>query len=126
MGEGEGSYVWSFSDQDLGAPKRSLKKGGTKWQKKEVIRKKERFTFPRCRLFAWGCLASPPFNSTGRGHRGVDLISDALPFGRLWHTEVPHATAEFYSRWYDAVIRIYDDAGNVIETHQHAGEFKEP
>jgi len=25
----------------------------------------------------------------------------------------------------DAVIRIYDDAGNVIETHEHAGEFKE-
>jgi hypothetical protein len=29
MGEGEGSYVWSSSDQDLGAPKKSLKKGGT-------------------------------------------------------------------------------------------------
>jgi len=27
MGEGEGSYVWSSSDQDLGAPKKSLKKG---------------------------------------------------------------------------------------------------
>jgi len=26
----------------------------------------------------------------------------------------------------DAVIRIYDEAGNVIETHEHAGEFKEP
>jgi hypothetical protein len=26
---------------------------------------------------------------------------------------------------HDAVIRVYDDAGNVIETHQHAGEFKE-
>jgi hypothetical protein len=22
-------------------------------------------------------------------------------------------------------MRIYDDAGNMIETHQHAGEFKE-
>jgi hypothetical protein len=30
MGEGEGSYVWSSSDQDLGTPKKSLKKGGTK------------------------------------------------------------------------------------------------
>jgi hypothetical protein len=30
MGEGEGSYVWSFSGQDLGAPKKSLKRGGTK------------------------------------------------------------------------------------------------
>jgi hypothetical protein len=26
----------------------------------------------------------------------------------------------------DAVIRVYDDAGNVIETHEHAGDFKEP
>jgi len=26
MGEGEGSYVWSSSDQDLGAPKKNLKK----------------------------------------------------------------------------------------------------
>jgi hypothetical protein len=24
-----------------------------------------------------------------------------------------------------AVIRVYDDAGDVIETHEHAGEFKE-
>jgi hypothetical protein len=23
------------------------------------------------------------------------------------------------------VIRVYDDAGNVIETHEHMGEFKE-
>ena len=34
--------------------------------------------------------------------------------------------AKFFSRSHDAVIRVYDDAGNVIETHQHAGEFKEP
>ena len=25
----------------------------------------------------------------------------------------------------DAVIRVYDDAENVIETHEHTGEFKE-
>ena len=25
-----------------------------------------------------------------------------------------------------AVIRVYDDAGNVIETHQHKGDFKDP
>jgi hypothetical protein len=25
----------------------------------------------------------------------------------------------------DAVIRVYDAAGNVIETHEHAGDFKE-
>jgi len=26
---------------------------------------------------------------------------------------------------HDAVIRVYDAAGNVIETHEHKGEFKE-
>jgi hypothetical protein len=26
----------------------------------------------------------------------------------------------------DAVIRVYDEAGNVIETHEHAGDFNEP
>ena len=26
---------------------------------------------------------------------------------------------------HDAVIRVFDAAGNVIETHEHTGEFKE-
>jgi hypothetical protein len=62
--------------------------------------------------------------------RGVDLISDVLPFGRLWYGE-PNAVTnaigypQFYSRSRDAVIRVYDDAGKVIETHEHAGDFKE-
>jgi hypothetical protein len=34
--------------------------------------------------------------------------------------------AKFRSRSHDAVIRVYDAAGNVIETHEHKGEFKEP
>jgi hypothetical protein len=33
--------------------------------------------------------------------------------------------AKFHSRSHDAVICVYDDAGNVIETHEHAGDFKE-
>jgi len=66
-----------------------------------------------------------------KDHRGFDLISDALPFGRLWYGD-PNAIsnavgyAKFVSRSHDAVIRVYDDAGNVIETHEHIGEFKEP
>jgi hypothetical protein len=63
--------------------------------------------------------------------RGFDLISDALPFGRLWYdgtNAVSHAIgyAKFRSRSHDAVIRVYDESGNVIETHEHKGEFKEP
>src|SRR6266496_3170901 len=63
-------------------------------------------------------------------HHGVDLISDALRFGSLWYSG-PNAVsnaigfAKFYSRSHDAVIRVYDAAGNVIETHEHKGEFKE-
>jgi hypothetical protein len=34
--------------------------------------------------------------------------------------------AEAYSRSHNAVIRVYDAAGNVIETHEHKGDFKEP
>jgi hypothetical protein len=61
-------------------------------------------------------------------HRGVDLISDALPFGRLWYDTPDNAIgyAMHTSRSHDAVIRVYDDAGNVIETHEHKGDFKEP
>jgi len=31
-----------------------------------------------------------------------------------------------YSRSHNAVIRVYGEAGKVIETHQHAGDFREP
>jgi hypothetical protein len=42
--------------------------------------------------------------------RGVDLISDVLPFGRLWYTKPDDAVdyAKFYSRSHDAVICVYD------------------
>ena len=66
-----------------------------------------------------------------RKDRGVDLISEVLPFGRVWYGE-PNAIndaisyAKFFSRSHHAVIRVYDEAGAVIETHDHAGEFKEP
>ncbi len=62
-----------------------------------------------------------------KDHRGVDLIADALPLGRLCYGE-PDAIdyAKFFSRSHDAVIRVYDAAGNVIETHEHNGDFKEP
>jgi hypothetical protein len=66
-----------------------------------------------------------------KDHRGVDLISDALPFGRLWYGE-PDAIsnaidyAKFRSRSHRAVIRAYDAAGNVIEMLEHTDDFKEP
>ena len=64
-----------------------------------------------------------------KDHRGVNLISDVLPFGRLWYGE-PNAISnaigsQHRSRSHNAVIRVYDDAGNVLETHEHAGDFTE-
>jgi hypothetical protein len=61
--------------------------------------------------------------------RCVDLISDALPFGGLWYGE-PKAVsnaiayAKHRSGSHDAVIRVYDEVGNVIETHERTGDFK--
>ena len=59
--------------------------------------------------------------------RGFDLISDTLASGRLWYLEVHQATdyAKQQSRSHDAVIRVYDVAGKVIEVHRHTGDFKE-
>jgi hypothetical protein len=53
----------------------------------------------------------------------------ALPFGRLWYGEpdaISNAVgyAKFYSRSHDAVIRVYDDPGNVIENARARGRFQ--
>src|SRR5262245_64460011 len=60
-----------------------------------------------------------------KDHRGVDLISDVLPFGRLWYDTPDNAIgyAMHSSRSHGAVIRVYDDAGNVTETHEYKGDF---
>jgi hypothetical protein len=64
-------------------------------------------------------------------HHGVDVMSDSLPFGRLWYGEADAISnavdyAKFRSRSHRAMIRVYDEAGNVIETHEHRSDFKEP
>ncbi len=41
-----------------------------------------------------------------------DAISNAINY------------AKFYSRSHRAVIRVYDEGGNVIETHESAGDFQ--
>jgi len=33
--------------------------------------------------------------------------------------------AKFYSRSHDDVIRVYDEASNAIETHEHTSDFKD-
>ena len=62
--------------------------------------------------------------------RDFRLLSDVLPFGRLWY-DGPNAMsnaigyAEHCSRSHDAVICVYDESGNVIETQEHKGDLEE-
>jgi hypothetical protein len=61
---------------------------------------------------------------------GIDLISDVLPYSPLWYaglTAISNAIsfAKFNSGSHDAVIRVYDEAGNVIQAHEQAGDFKQ-
>jgi hypothetical protein len=64
-----------------------------------------------------------------KDRRGVDLISDALPSAPVVvmrtraRQSITRSTAVDHSA---AFIRVFDDAGNLIETREHAGEFKEP
>src|SRR2546430_5331595 len=51
-----------------------------------------------------------------KDRRGFDLISDALPFGRLWYAETNAISnaigyAKFFSRSHPAIIRVYDESG---------------
>ena len=52
-------------------------------------------------------------NSSRDSSEQISDISVTFRFG--WH----------HSRSHDAEIRVYDAAGNVIETHKDAGDFKE-
>jgi hypothetical protein len=49
----------------------------------------------------------------------VSESDDALRSARL--SLFPSATRSFRSRSHDALIRVYDEAGNVITTHEDAG-----
>src|SRR5262249_39387138 len=62
-------------------------------------------------------------NWPNKYHRGVDLISDALPFGRLWYGEPNWARnaigyAKHRSRSHDPIFGFYDAAGNVTDPHE--------
>jgi len=46
-----------------------------------------------------------------------------LPFGRLWYDTPDNAIgyAMHSSRSHDAVIRVDNAVGNLVETHEHMG-----
>jgi hypothetical protein len=63
---------------------------------------------------------------------GFDLISDSLRFGPIWYAGpdavsygVAYAKYRSFSRSHRAIIRVFNEGGNVIETHGHVGDFKE-
>jgi len=59
--------------------------------------------------------------------RPSDLRCAAIRSAVVWRAErncERNLYAQFYSCSHDAVIRIYDDAGNVIDTHEHKGDSK--
>src|SRR6516164_2442012 len=58
------------------------------------------------------------------------IVTEPLPRISFRHADGSIATqfdyTKHYSRSHDAVICVYDAAGNVIETHEHKRDFKEP
>jgi hypothetical protein len=64
-----------------------------------------------------------------KDHRGIDLISDALPFGRLWYGE-PNAVsnaidyAKLRSRADDAVVRVFDSGWQCDRNARTRGRFQ--
>ena len=61
---------------------------------------------------------------------GFDLISDRLRYGPIFAgsdaVRCAVAYAKYRSRSHRVIIRVFNEAGNVIATHEHAGDFKEP
>jgi hypothetical protein len=51
------------------------------------------------------------------------VSQDLIPMPNATSNAIDYA--KHRSRSHTAVIRVYDEAGNVIETHEHKGEFKE-
>jgi hypothetical protein len=50
----------------------------------------------------------------------------SMPYGLANRAQsATQSPTNFRSRSHNAVIRVYDEAGNVIKTHEHAGDFKE-
>jgi hypothetical protein len=60
---------------------------------------------------------------------GFDLISDRLRCGPIFAgsdaVRCAVAYAKYRSRSHRVIIRVFNEGGNVIETHEHIGDFKE-
>jgi hypothetical protein len=63
---------------------------------------------------------------------GVDLISDLFRYGPIWYAgpdavrnAVAYAKYRSLSRSHRAIIRVLDDSGTVITTHESKGAFRQ-
>ena len=87
------------------------------------------FAFLRRSLSTFGRVIEPKHIYEVRpsqDRRGVDLISDALPFDRLWYDTPDNAIgyAMYSSHSHDAVIRVYDEAGKGDRGARAQGGFQ--
>jgi len=76
---------------------------------------------PRCRFHDCGPHSAQTERS-GETALLISLISFSLR--SQFHFVARPNVGRVYSRSHDAVIRVYDEAGNVIETHEQAGDFR--
>ena len=75
--------------------------------------------FARDTLTAWSCLRYGP------GKSFLGSLS-ATPFAIYRRNAIGNAVdyAKIRSRSHNAVIHVYDGAGNAVETHEHAGDSR--
>ena len=63
---------------------------------------------------------------------GFDLISDRLRRGPIWYAgpdavrnAVAYAKYRSHCRSHPAIIRVFDESGDAIETHEFAADFRQ-
>jgi hypothetical protein len=62
-------------------------------------------------------------HTSGVLHKARDFLPVVPVRGETWQR--PEGYPKHRSRSHDTVIRVFDEAGNVIETHEHRADFKE-
>ena len=67
-----------------------------------------------------------------RDRDGVDLISDGFRYGPIWYAgpdavryAIAYAKYRSLSRSRRAIIRVLDNTGTVIQTHDSEGDFRQ-
>lgn len=84
-----------------------------------------------CHRFASATVAGKEQVDAEAPHFGllhaVAARSRCVALRTVLHTQPDNAVeyATFFSRSHHAVICVYDEAANVIRTHEHTGDFKE-